>query len=259
MKDSLKLALVQSALTWENKAANLHTFEQRLEGVAPDVDIIVLPEMFTTGFSMSSELLAEPMDGPTVNWMKQMALQKNSHLTGSFICHENGAYYNRLVWVNPAGQLSYYDKRHLFALGGEHQYYTPGKHRVVLECAGWRILPQICYDLRFPEWARNNLDYHAIIYVAQWPDQRVAHWDALLKARAIENQCFVAAVNPIGTDGLGKYYSGHSQALDPFGVPLLEPALKEGIYHVTFSKALLLEIRQNFPFLHDQNRYELML
>lgn len=259
MKEQLKLALVQADQVWEDKAANLEYFSSLLQGVEPGTDVIVLPEMFTTGFSMSSELLAEPVDGPTTNWMKQMALQKNSHLTGSFICHENGNFYNRALWVTPSGVMKHYDKRHLFGMAGEHEHYSAGKERVVVECDGWRLLLQICYDLRFPEWARNNVDYHGIIYMAQWPEARIAHWDALLRARAIENQCYVAAVNRVGQDGLGKSYCGHSQAISPYGVPLQEPVQAIGIYHVTFSKTHLLEIRQNFPFLHDQNRYELML
>jgi predicted amidohydrolase len=214
----LTITLVQTELVWEDIDANLKLFNTRINGISEPTDLIVLPEMFSSGFSMNAQPLAEEMDGKAVTWLRDKASEKNAVITGSVMVKDGGRFYNRLVWARPDGDLLVYDKKHLFRYAGEDKVYTAGRQQVTVGLNGWRIRPFICYDLRFPIWTR-NLDraYDLAIFVANWPASRAAQWRALLRARAIENQAFVAAVNRVGTDGNGFVYSGHSALIDPMG------------------------------------------
>lgn len=260
----LTLTLVQANLVWENPAANLRHIEQLLAEV-PATDIIVLPEMFSTGFTMDSRQYAEHMLGSSIEWMRNMAAQKQAVVTGSLIIEDDGLYYNRLIWMEPDGQLQFYDKRHLFSLAGEEKQYTPGKHKIFPEIHEWKVLPLICYDLRFPVWSRQSPPftelgahpYHLLIYVANWPERRVYAWEQLLIARAIENQCYVAGVNRVGTDGNHVYHSGHTTVVDPMGQKLLSVAHDEAVETVTLKSGHILEIRDKLPFLDDRDEFEL--
>lgn len=209
-KESLSLALVQADLAWENPEKNHKNLENQCASVDTETDLIILPEMFPTGFSMESEKLAQPPAGKSFQWMKKLAREKNSAVTGSIITKEKGEHFNRLYFVYPDGHYKTYDKKHLFTYAGEHHYYSPGKERIIVEYKGWRICPLICYDLRFPVWTRNTADFDLQIFVACWPAKRSHSWDSLLKARAIENLAYVAGVNRVGTDGNDLDYNGHS-------------------------------------------------
>jgi predicted amidohydrolase len=254
---TLNLALVQSALHWENPPANRDQFTQLLANISP-VDLIVLPEMFTTGFSMSPAKLAEEMEGPTLNWLREMARKHDAAITGSIICKEQDYFVNRLLFVYPNGAYKYYDKRHLFSLAGEEKHYQPGTQKLILEYKGWRINPQICYDLRFPVWCRNAEHFDLQIFVANWPERRAVPWKTLLKARAIENMCFVAGVNRVGEDGNGVYHSGDSVVRDPLGTRIssLEPGA-ENVALVELEYNRLAEARAKFAFLNDADDFVL--
>jgi omega-amidase len=222
-------------------------------------DLVVLPEMFTTGFSMNAAPLAEPLSGPTVTWMQDQALRLQAVLTGSFICLENGAYLNRLIWVFPDGQFRYYDKRHRFSLAGEDKTYTAGVEKLIVEWKGWRVCPLICYDLRFPVWTRRTTkeDYDLLIFVANWPARRAHHWRALLDARAIENQSYVAGVNIAGNDGNGYAYNGDSCVIDFAGQIICRISGQEGAFTAELSLEELQEYRRQFPFSSDADVFEL--
>jgi len=250
----MRITLVQTTLAWEQPAPNRAHLTEKLAALGGQTDLIVLPEMFTSGFSMSVEKLAEPMNGPTVQWMQSQAATLGAALCGSFICRaEDGTCRNRLVFATPDGKLEYYDKRHRFALGGEDQYYTAGTQRLVVEYMGKRICPLICYDLRFPEWSRNSAEngYDLLLYVANWPARRAGHWKQLLQARAIENQSFVAGVNMVGKDGNGLEYSGDSSLIDYSGQILWQISDAEGLYTAELSFAEQNNYRQQLPFLRD--------
>lgn len=251
----LRITPIQASLAWEDAAANRAAFTNRLRQITAPTDIIVLPEMFTTGFTMHAEALAEPMQGPTLVWMQQMAAEKQACVTGSLIIQDNKQYFNRLLWVTPAGEYQYYDKRHLFSLAKEGEHYQSGTEQVVFLWKGWRIFPQICYDLRFPVWARNTMGYDIYLNVANWPAQRAFAWQNLLRARAIENQCFVVGVNRIGVDGNGHNYQGDSVVLDPFGQPIAELTDKATSPTITLSYDLLSQTRTRFPFLNDRDAF----
>ncbi|MEE6187428.1 nitrilase family protein [Niabella digestorum] len=273
MKDKLTVTLIQTALAWEDKAANLNKLQQKIEGLQEKTHIIILPEMFSTGFSMNAPVLAETMDGPTVAWMKTMAAQKKVVLTGSLIIKEDfGAnkhsYYNRLIWMLPTGQYGYYDKRHLFAFAGEDESYTAGEKRLIASVNNWKLNLQVCYDLRFPVWARQVIasqtprqeiapEYDVLVYVANWPETRVHAWRTLLQARAIENQCYVIGVNRVGTDGKGIHYSGNSMVVDPLGAILYDKKDEEDIFTITLDKEHLNTVRQKFPFWKDADQFKI--
>lgn len=248
----MQITLIQSELYWEDIAANLAMFDVKLANIA-STDLIVLPEMFTTGFSMNAAALAETMDGSAVQWMRKQAAAKNAAITGSLIIQEDGKYYNRLIWMLPDGSYQYYDKRHLFSMAKEEETFTAGDKKLIIEYMGWKICPFICYDLRFPVWNRNQEDYDIAIYVANWPDRRSYHWRSLLVARAIENQCYVIAVNRVGTDGKDFYYSGHSSVIDAAGEVLYQQQDLEGIKSMSIDRESLLEIRNRLPFLKDRD------
>lgn len=253
----MKIALVQADLVWENAPQNLLNFEDKIATISSDTDLIVLCEMFTTGFSMTPAPLAETMDGKTVKWMQKLAKERNCAVAGSVIIEENGRYYNRLLFVYPDENVLFYDKKHLFTLAGEHHQYTAGNKNVIVDYKGFKINLLTCYDLRFPVWARNTSNYDVLIYVANWPKPRIAAWDALLKARAIENMSFTIGVNRIGADANNHEYVGHTQALDFFGQYLLEPQQSEGVFYFEIQKELQNETRQKFGFLNDADAFEL--
>lgn len=255
----LIVTLIQSALHWEDKTANLSMFESKIESIKGAKQLVVLPEMFSTGFSMNPAKLAETMDGYTVHWMKQLASKHKIILTGSVIIEEAGNYYNRLLWVLPNQQIGYYDKRHRFAFAGEHEQYTSGNKRLITQVNGWRINLQVCYDLRFPVWARQQIttepEYDVLIYVANWPAKRSYPWKQLLIARAIENQCYVIGVNRFGEDGNGIEHSGDSMIVNPLGEVLYTKNNMEDIFSYTLKKEFLETVREKFPFWKDADAF----
>jgi omega-amidase len=259
----LTITLIQTNLHWENKAANLLMLEQKIKSMEERTEVIVLPEMFSTGFSMNANALAEDMDGETVNWMKRVAAENKIILTGSIIIKENENFYNRLVWMLPNGQYGMYDKRHLFGFGNETEHYSAGNKRLIASVKGWKINLQICYDLRFPVWARqkpankNEAEYDVLIYVANWPERRSHAWKTLLCARAIENQCYVVGVNRVGDDGNNIYHSGNSMVIDPLGQVLYHKAEEEDIFTLLLDKEKLNEVRNKFPFLKDRDDFNI--
>jgi len=253
----MKIALNQTEIIWGNAFANRDNFEHKINTIAAAIDLIVLPEMFTTGFSMTPQTNAETMEGETVIWMKTTAKSKNCAITGSLIISENGKYYNRLLFVFPSGEIQKYDKRHLFSLSGEDEAYTAGTERLIIEYNGFKICPLICYDLRFPVFSRNTEQYDLLIYVANWPKPRTNAWDILLKARAVENMCFVIGVNRIGKDFNENDYIGHSQAIDFLGENVLEPTENEGVFMAKLNKKAMLETRRKLDFLSDQDSFSL--
>lgn len=254
----LKIALVQSNQIWEDKEANFIHYTQLLRDL-PDVDLILFPEMFHTGFSMNVKLLAEKMDNSIgLDWLKKTAKEKNAAIYTSLIIEEEGSYYNRGVFVFPNGHVEQYDKRKTFGLAGEDLVYTAGDKEMIVDYKGWAFQLQICYDLRFPEIARNRLDsnhiavYDVILYVANWPQKRIVHWKTLLKARAIENQSYVVGVNRIGIDGKGLIYSGDSMLVDSLGEEIECQVDKEEIKIVSLSRNNLNSTRKTLPFLKDR-------
>jgi omega-amidase len=254
MQDFLKITLVQHDPLWRSVSANLERLSQKIEAVKEQTDLILLPEMFSTGFDMHPEIMAEKMDGSAVHWMQKYAQEKNTAIAGSLIINDKGRYFNRFIFVHPSGNLVHYDKKHLFHFAGEDRVYTPGTNRLLFEYKGWKISPFICYDLRFPVWSRNTENYDVALYVANWPKTRIAAWNVLLKARAIENQSYCVGVNRVGTDGNGHEYNGHSQVIDPLGAVLQRSEIEE-VFTVTLDKKNLKHIRQSFPFLKDRDRF----
>ena len=255
--NDLKLSLIQSTQIWEDPEANRELFESKILNSDFDSDIYILPEMFTTGFTMSAESYAEKPQGITFTWMRNLARKTNAAITGSYIVEEGGMYFNRLLWAYPNGECLQYNKKHLFRMANENTYYTGGGSRTIVEYHGWKILPLICYDLRFPEWCRNHyhpttkeLDYDLILFVANWPAARIDAWDTLLKARAIENHSYSVGVNRIGIDGSQKLYDGHSSIYDPKGNHLAF-SKKDEIINFSLSKDDLTNYRNDFPFYLD--------
>jgi predicted amidohydrolase len=259
----LTFTLIQSFLHWEDKQANLKMFDEKIRGIKEKTQVVVLPEMFSTGFSMKPEQLAETMHGKTVQWMKKMAADKKIIVTGSAIIEENGNYYNRLIWMLPNGQCGQYDKRHLFAYGEEDQHYASGTQRLIASANGWKINLLVCYDLRFPVWARQQFDqrqkfeYDILIYVANWPERRATAWKTLLRARAIENQCYVIGVNRVGKDGNDINYSGDSMVVDPLGEILYHKEHEEDVFTITLGKENIQQAREKFPFWKDADKFEI--
>lgn len=254
----LKVALIQTALAWENPTENRSHLAQKITGFMEDVDLIVLPEMFSSGFTMNPKNVAETMQGETISWLQHLAKAKNCAITGSLVVEENDNYYNRLVFVFPNGEIKTYDKRHLFTLAGEDKVYTAGSEKILIDYKGFKICPLICYDLRFPVFARNVENYDLLIYVANWPKPRVNAWDILLKARAVENMCYAIGVNRIGTDHNNLEYVGHSQAVDFLGNYLVEPQESEGVFIVELDKEKLLGTRNRLAFLDDKDNFTLL-
>ena len=253
----MKIAIVQSPLSWEDPKKNRNHFEEQINAITETVDLIVLPEMFSTGFTMNPSAVAETMQGETVLWLQSLAKAKNLAITGSVVIKENENFYNRLLFVFPSGEIQYYDKRHLFTLAGEDKIYTAGKEKLIVEYKDWKICPLVCYDLRFPVFARNVENYDILIYVANWPKVRINAWDALLKARAIENMTYTIGVNRIGEDDNNFDHNGHSQVIDFLGNYILEPIESKGVFVVELNKEELLSARKKFNFLNDQDSFVL--
>ena len=253
----MKIALLNSTLVWENPTENRINFEQKINGINEAIDLIVLPEMFTSGFTMNPKKVAETMQGETISWLIKLAKAKNCAITGSLVISENENYYNRLLFVFPDGKIEFYNKRHLFTLAGEEKVYTYEKEKLIVTYKGFKICPLICYDLRFPVFARNVENYDLLLYVANWPKPRVNTWDILLKSRAVENMSYVIGVNRIGNDNNHLEYVGHSQAIDFFGNYLVEPQEKEGIFIVEIDKEKQDETRSKLGFLNDKDEFEL--
>ncbi len=251
----MKIALIQAPLLWENPKQNRNYFENKINSIRENIDLIVLPEMFTSGFTMNPKAVAESMQGETVSWLQALAKMKNLAITGSLVIEENGNFYNRLVFVFPSGEMRSYDKKHLFTLAGENKTYTSGTEKMLLEYQGFKICSLICYDLRFPVFARNTEEYDVLIYVANWPKPRINAWDALLKARAIENMCYTIGVNRMGEDPNKHDYPGHSQVIDSLGNFLIEPQENEGVFITTLNKNTLEATRQKFGFLNDRDAF----
>ncbi|MFN8354593.1 MAG: amidohydrolase [Spirosomataceae bacterium] len=255
---NLTVTLIQSALYWENPTANLAMFEEKIAQLSSPTDLIILPEMFNTGFTMNTEAVGEPMNLTTTKWMKQMAAQTGAVITGSFIVKEGGLAYNRLVWMQPNGQFDYYDKRHLFRMAGEHHHFAAGTRRLIQTLKGWQICPLICYDLRFPVWSRNvNRQYDLLLYVANWPEARSQAWKALLQARAIENLSYVIGVNRVGQDGKGLPYSGDSVIHNFVGDRLFECQHDEVIHTQTLDYEAMRAFRERFPAHLDADTFTL--
>lgn len=263
---ALHVTLLQSQLHWEDKSANLRMWEEKIGTIGTRTEVVVLPEMFTTGFSMQPERLAETMDGETVQWMQRVSRERQVILTGSFICQPDPAtpdYYNRLVWMLPNGQYGVYDKRHLFGYAGEDRHYQAGAKRLIASVKGWRINLQVCYDLRFPVWARQQSteegpEYDVLIYVANWPERRRKAWMTLLQARAIENQCYVIGVNRVGNDGHDIYHSGDSMVVDPLGEVLYHVQDEEAVHTLSLDREHLDTLRAKLPFLKDADGFHLL-
>ncbi|HTR31454.1 MAG TPA: nitrilase family protein [Puia sp.] len=292
---SLTVTTIQADLQWEDKTANLRRLEEKIDGIAEHTELVILPEMFSTGFSMRPEALAEKMDGPALTWMRRVAARKKVILTGSLMIEEAGHYYNRLIWMLPNGQFGSYDKRHRFAYAGENDHFSAGTKRLVASVKGWKVLLLVCYDLRFPVWSRQQpsgtpapapepasapapasapgtpsapelasvpgtpsaptLEYDLIIYVANWPERRAHAWTTLLQARAIENQSYVIGVNRVGNDGNDIAHSGDTMIVDPLGETLYHAASKEDTHTLTLTKEHLQAIRQRFPFWRDADHF----
>lgn len=261
MSSTLTITAIQTHLHWEDKQANLEMLEQKILDIREKTELVILPEMFNTGFSMNPEKLAENMDGETVSWMKRVAAAKKIILTGSLIIQEAGHYYNRLVWMLPNGQFGHYDKRHRFAYAGEDKQFSAGSKRLIASAKGWKINLQVCYDLRFPVWARQSPassrepEYDLLVYVANWPERRSHAWKILLQARAIENQCYVAGVNRTGNDGNAIYHSGDSMIVDPMGEIIYTRKDDEDVFTITLDKGHLSAVREKLPFLKDADDF----
>lgn len=254
----LKVTLIQSHLHWENPIANRTHFSALFDTIKEETDLILLPEMFTSGFTMNAQTVAESPDGPTVSWMQAEAKKHQVAITGSLIIEDQGTYFNRLFFVHPDGTMDTYDKKHTFTLAGEHKIFKAGNTLEQIDYKGWKIRPLICYDLRFPVWARNTDAYDVLLYVANWPDKRVAAWDALLKARAIENMAYCIGVNRTGLDGNGHQYTGHSAAYDVLGAHISTTALeKEFVNTITLSKDHIIKNRKHLQFLNDADQFTL--
>lgn len=257
MPTTLNIALIQTDLHWEDPVSNRNMFEEKIASIPGDVDVIVLPEMFTTGFTMKPERIALSESEGTLTWMKQIAQEQNKALLGSLIFQDKGKFFNRLYFVSPEGMVEAYDKKHTFTLAGEDEVYEAGHKKLIFEYKGFKICPMICYDLRFPVWSRNSEDYDVLVYVANWPKKRINAWDTLLKARAIENMSYCIGVNRTGLDGLEFEYPGHSAVYDVLGEPLVFSKTEEILY-ATLEKKHIDSIRKNLKFLEDRDTFNLI-
>lgn len=255
--DALRISIVQSDLYWEDKPSNIARFDELLSGLEGRTDLVVLPEMFTTGFSMQPAKLAEPTESHTLEWLRNKAEHLQAVITGSIIAEEEGHYFNRLLWVHPDGTYQSYDKRHLFALGKEDEYYKAGTKRVITTVKDWNVFPLICYDLRFPVWSRNTDNYDLLLYVANWPEVRRQAWSSLLAARAIENQVYTIGLNRIGIDGNGVSHTGDSAIFDYTGARLLYANSVAGAFTIQIMRKPQNDFRTKLPFLKDRDRFSI--
>jgi predicted amidohydrolase len=260
MADKLKIAIIQTDIIWEKPSLNLKEYTKRINAISKKSDIVLLPEMFNTGFSMNTKRTAEEMTGETIDWMKTTALKHSISIAGTLAIKEGKNTYNRFVWASPNQSIKHYDKRHGFSFAGENKVFKNGDEQVIIKHKGWRIYPQICYDLRFPVWSRNTMNYDAVIYLANWPDVRINAWDALLKARAIENLAFSIGVNIVGSDPNKNHYVGHSSVFDPYGKKISKDLKgKKGILYVELDKEKISKARQVLRFLKDRDEFVLKL
>ncbi len=249
---NLTVTLIQTELFWEDIPANLAMFDKKIDSISEKTDVIILPETFSTGFTMNAEKVAEPMTGSAVSWITKKARQKNAHILGSAIIEEDKKYFNRLILAKPDGELATYDKKHLFRMAGEHKVFSPGSHHLNVSVNGWKLRFFICYDLRFPVWCRNiNNQYDVAIYIANWPGRRASHWKLLLPARAVENQSYVIGVNRVGRDGKGFAYSGDSSIIDPLGNILFQKADLPCVHTATLNYETVREYRETFAAWQD--------
>lgn len=265
----LSVTIIQTDIYWENITANLANLEEKMAQISLPTDLIILPEMFTTGFTMNTKSMAEPMNFTTFKWLRQQAKRTLAVIMGSFIVKEGGHFFNRIIWMRPDGTFETYDKRHLFRMGEEDKTFTAGTKRLIVELKGWRICPLICYDLRFPVWSRNGyskienqpseIEYDLLIYVANWPDVRAQVWDILLQARAIENQCYCIGVNRVGGDGMGLNYTGNSAVIDFKGNPIFYQKNIEVSASQVLSRESLEAFRNKFPAYLDADEFEIIL
>lgn len=253
----LIVTLIQAELHWQEPQANREHFARLIEGIEENTDLIVLPEMFTTGFTMEAEQNAEPMAGPSVAWMSDIAAKQGCTICGSLIVIDDGHYYNRLVWMPPDDVAGTYDKRHLFRMANEQEHYAAGSERKIFTLRDWQVCPLVCYDLRFPVWSRGVNEFDLLLYVANWPATRRSAWQLLLPARAIENQCYVAGVNRVGTDGNGKPYAGDSVVIDHLGHTIVDCRAEERVATVTLDGAALLRYREKFPAYLDADSFDI--
>ncbi|WP_417236739.1 amidohydrolase [Bizionia paragorgiae] len=259
MPDSLKVVTIQSDLVWENPEQNRLLFDKKIKALSEPVDLIVLPEMFTSGFTMHPERVAETMSGKTIQWLKSWAKEKEAAITGSVVIKENDTFYNRLVFVHPNGTVDSYNKRHTFTLAGEHKAYSKGSKQLIVSYKDWRICPLVCYDLRFPVWSRNTQEYDLLIYVANWPEVRIKAWDTLLQARAIENMSYCVGVNRIGLDEKNIKYSGNTAVYNVLGEKISQSIPHEASTEiVTLSKSHIEKNRRHLGFLNDKDRFSLI-
>jgi len=257
--EELYIALIQPDTIWENKEDNLNHLTQQIEKLMdehPVIDVIVMPEMFSTGFTMNPEPFAETMNGATIEWMREIAIESDLAICGSIIIEENKKYYNRFIFIKPTGEIDYYDKKHLFSIAGEQHKYEAGAQNITINFKGWKINPFICYDLRFPAWCRNTNEADIMIFVANWPEIRINHWEKLLPARAIENQCFVIGNNRVGLDNNHFKYTGQSCAYDALGNNLATMKNEVGYTLVKLNKSNLADVKKNLPFLNDRDTFE---
>lgn len=259
MNRNLKISLVQSDIKWESIAQNLDYHYSLIENLKNLTDVIVLPEMFTTGFSLNAEKLAETMDGNAVKWLTDTSKNLSAVITGSIIIEENGHFYNRMIWSQPDGQMFYYDKRHLFRMAGEHKHYSFGNKKIIVNYKGWNIRLLVCYDLRFPVWSRNKQDYDLAIYIANWPITRAEAWKTLLSARAMENQAYILGVNRCGIDGMKLNYSGDSRLIAPDGkIVAMCDEYKEQVITTSIDYEFLTSLKQTFPVHLDADNFEIL-
>jgi omega-amidase len=257
-KNKLIIYGYQGEISWENPETNRQNVLKIIEDIRIKPDLLVFPETFTTGFSNRVDAIAETMDGQTVSLLKEQAAKHDMAIAGSMVIKEKNKYFNRFIFIHPQGHVDFYDKRHLFTMSGEDKAYSRGMERKVVEFRGWRILLQVCYDLRFPVWSRNLNEYDMIIYTANWPQQRQQVWEVLLRARAIENQCYVFGLNRTGTDGNSIGYIGGSVFVDPRGIVMNNSHSHESLVSMQLSLSEMLEFRKKFPVLEDQDRFSLL-
>ena len=254
MSNTIKIAIIQTRIYWEEAKKNLNKYDLLIEQVEEQTNIIFFPEMFNTGFSMSVNKIAETMEGETVSWLKKNAAKKNAAIVASLAIQESDKVFNRLIWAHPSGELDYYDKRHTFTLAGESKFYSKGKTSQVINYLGWKFLPQICYDLRFPVWSRNKSNYDVLLYIANWPKPRISHWNKLLAARAIENMSYCVGVNIVGTDPENEY-TGDSCVIDPSGELCTTKTHKETIIYCELNKDTINNYRKKLNFLEDRDDF----
>ncbi|MBI9039772.1 amidohydrolase [Lutibacter sp.] len=259
MNRFLNIVLIQSDIIWQKNAENLINYSKKINAISEEADLIILPEMFTTGFSMKPKDIAESMEGNTIAWMVETAKKRNAAIAGSAIIEEEGKFYNRFLFVHPSGEINYYNKRHLFTLAGEEKVYTAGENKIIINYKGWKICPLVCYDLRFPVWSRNVDEYDILLYVANWPKPRISAWDILLSARAIENICYSIGVNRVGVDAGRLEYNGHSAVYNCLGEQLINALPnREDVVSITIDKTHITATRIKLNFLKDKDTFKIL-